>query len=186
MTHDDHTHDGPADDAAALAPLVAALPRSLEPPHDLWPAIADRLGPPAAAATTRGASAFLARRWSTAAALAAGLALAALSSGATAWLLRRSEGAVAAAPAGLAPGEAAYQRTAAELARVLAARRGELAPATAATLARNLAIIDQAIAESRAALAHDPGNDDLVALLYASYEQKVALLRQAIDLPRKS
>ena len=74
----------------------------------------------------------------------------------------------------------------AELMRALDAERAHLAPATVATLERNLAVIDAAIAESRAALAGDPGNRDLAALLWASYRQKVALLQQATRLVERS
>lgn len=162
MTHDD--------DPEMLRPLVDRLPRSIEPPRDLWPAVEARLAhrarPP--------------RRRFAALAIAAGVLIAVMSSLATAWLLRSNEpsqtAVVTAAPA---PREAAYLRATASLSQELAMRRDQLAPETIAVLERNLAIIDRAIAESRAALAGDPGNADLAELLWASYERKVSLLEQA-------
>jgi hypothetical protein len=82
--------------------------------------------------------------------------------------------------------EAGYASATADLLRALDAQRSHLSPATIATLERNLAVIDAAIAESRAALASDPGNRDLEALLLAGYRQKVALLQQATRLAERS
>ena len=42
------------------------------------------------------------------------------------------------------------------------------------------------IAEARAALAADPGNDALLDVLSANYEQKVQLLRRASELPART
>lgn len=163
------------DDARALAPAAAALSRSIDPPHDLWPAISRRL-------PRRGGR----RRWRLAAlAAAAAIVLMAGSSALTLWLVR--ERGASPTAAGATPAiEAGYVSATADLLRALDAERGRLAPATVATLERNLAVIDAAIAESRAALAADPGNRDLEALLWASYRQKVALLQQASRLAERS
>lgn len=163
------------DDARALGPAAAALSRSIDPPHDLWPPISRRL-------PRRGAR----RRWRVAAlAAAAAIVLMAGSSALTLWLVR-DRGASHTA-AGATPAiEAGYVSATADLMRALDAERGHLAPGTVATLERNLAVIDAAIAESRAALAADPGNRDLEALLWASYRQKVALLQQASRLAERS
>lgn len=162
-------------DARALGPAAAALPRSIDPPHDLWPAIRHRL-------PRRGGR----PRWRVAAlAAAAALVLMAGSSALTLWLVR--DGGASHAAAGSTPAiEAGYITATADLLRALDAERGRLAPATVATLERNLAVIDAAIAESRAALAADPRNRDLEALLWASYRQKVALLQQASRLAERS
>ena len=173
--------------ARALAAPLAAVPRSIEPPRDLWPAISARTG----ARTARG-SAPLTRRRSLLA-IAAALALVAGSSAVT-MLLMRDNGpepvpvtAAPAAPAGIAPRfEARYVAETRELADLLERQRELLAPGTVAALERNLAIIDSAIADSRAALAADPSNGELELLLRAGYEQKVALLQRATRLARES
>jgi hypothetical protein len=74
---------------------------------------------------------------------------------------------------------AEYDRMERDLAALLASQRQTLQPETIARVERNLAIIDQAIAEIRVALASDPTNRALHALLKASYGQKAALLQQA-------
>lgn len=163
--------------ARAVHPAVQALPRAIEPPHDLWPEIERRLLP--GSRSTRAP-----RRWRLAGlAAAAAIMLVAGSSALTLWLVRDHAPASAAATPAI---EAGYVNASAELLRALDAERARLSPATVATLERNLAVIDAAIAESRAALATDPGNHDLAALLWASYRQKVALLQQATRLVERS
>lgn len=159
------------DDHDALRPLIDRLPRSVEPPGDLWPGVAARLAPRRR------------RPRLVALAVAAGILIAAGSSLATAWLMERNMNATVMTTIGPAgPREAAYIRTAAGLEDELDRRRAELSPQTVAVLERNLAIIDRAIRESRAALAADPGNEALVRLLWASHERKVSLLEQATRL----
>lgn len=80
------------------------------------------------------------------------------------------------------PAEREYQQAVDDLARVLETRRASLAPETVATLERNLAIIDAAIAESRAALVNDPDSRELTNLLSSTYDAKVQLLRRAVQL----
>jgi anti-sigma factor RsiW len=165
-----------------LRPRAAALPRSLEPGTDLWPGIQGRLAPrrrqPAGRWWTAHGPALLA---------AAAVLLVALSSGVTALLLRDRppppSAVMAERPAG---GEQEYLRAAAELDAALRAGEPHLAPETVATLRRNLAIIDSAIVESRAALARDPGNAALAELLWTSHRQKLSLLQQAARVPRRS
>ncbi len=164
------------DAARALAGPLAALPASIAPPRDLWPAIAARTAP------ARGG-----HRSRPLLAAAAALALVAGSSAVT-MLVMRSADPPAAAVADAAPPrfEARYVAETEELAELLARQRELLAPETVAALERNLAIIDSAIADSRAALAADPSNHELELLLRAGYEQKVALLEQATRLARES
>ncbi|MFZ5623889.1 MAG: anti-sigma factor family protein [Gemmatimonadota bacterium] len=161
--------------ARALLGELRNLPRSIEPPAAVWPAVARQTG-------ARG-RARVAQRWPLLA--AAALLLVALSSGITALLVRRTP-VVATAPTPRAAPEAAYASAAAELTRALAAERHRLRPETLATLERNLAVIDQAIAESRAALARDPANQSVETLLLAAYRQKVGLLEQALRLSASS
>lgn len=159
-----------------VALLVAQLAGEVAPAEDLWPAISRRLTP-------RGAGVRLSLRryaWPLA---AAATVLMVLSASLTAWVLHLS----LPAPAGaLAPGllamEASYRSATVELLRALDARRVELAPETVATLARNLAVIDSALAEARAALQQDPANRVLEALLLAAWRQKISLLRQGAAL----
>jgi anti-sigma factor RsiW len=162
-------------DARALAAATALLPRSIEPARDLWPGVSTRLAGPKRRPD----------RWRLAiVALAASIALVAGSSAVTLWLVRAHPARVAATTTPAI--EAGYVNATENLMRALDAERSHLAPATVATLERNLGVIDAAIAESRAALATDPGNRDLAALLWASYRQKVALLQQATRLVERS
>ena len=75
--------------------------------------------------------------------------------------------------------QADFERATDELSGILAVERGRLRPETVALLERNLAVIDAAIAESRAALARDPANADLRRLLAAASRHKVELLEWA-------
>ncbi|HET9152052.1 MAG TPA: zf-HC2 domain-containing protein [Gemmatimonadales bacterium] len=157
--------------AAALAAPVAGLSRQIPPPADLWPGIARRITPPAWRRRTLAA--------------AAALFLMAGSSLLTIAVLRRGtapQTVISASPAVVQLIDAEYAPRAQALEAILAGERDKLAPATIATVERNLAVIDRAIAESRAALARDPGNPDLRALFRTSQAQKVALLEQATRL----
>jgi anti-sigma factor RsiW len=80
------------------------------------------------------------------------------------------------------PAEREYQQAVDDLARVLETRRASLAPETVAILEHNLAIIDAAIAESRAALVNDPNSRELTDMLSSTYDAKVQLLRRAVQL----
>ncbi len=57
--------------------------------------------------------------------------------------------------------------------------RSNLDPNTVRVLERNLGIIEQAIEDSRRALAQDPENDFLVEHLHRVYERKIEYLRDA-------
>jgi anti-sigma factor RsiW len=80
------------------------------------------------------------------------------------------------------PAEQGYQAAIDDLAALLDARRAQLAPETVATLERNLRIVDQAIAESRAALERDPNSRELAQMLSGVYDTKVKMLQQAVEL----
>ena len=75
----------------------------------------------------------------------------------------------------------AYQEEVAALLEDLELRRSLMRPATAASVDRDLRIIDGAIRELTDALAHDPNNPALRQLLAASYRQKRDLLKQVDD-----
>jgi hypothetical protein len=156
----------------ALDPLVRELPSSIEPPRDLWPGIERRLTP-----RRRGLP-----RWLP---LAAALALLLLG-GAVLRRLARDPGPGAAPVATVDPSTTADPSATAERALLASLEHdaGSLSPATIATLRRNLAIIDTALAESHRALAADPGNGDMQALLRLVQRQRATLLQQAARLPR--
>jgi Putative zinc-finger len=80
------------------------------------------------------------------------------------------------------PAEQEYEKAISDLEIVLRTQRGRMAPQTAATLEANLRIIDQAIQESRAALAADPNSAELTHMLSDAYDTKLDVLRQAVSL----
>jgi hypothetical protein len=153
---------------------ASALAKSIEPDTDLWPGIEARLTP------FRGTRVTL-PSWALA---AAAVVLIALSSAVTALLLRpRPAPTVAVAPAvTVSPLEAQYATAASELSAELARARTRLSPATLAVIEKNLAVIDSALAESRRALAGDPGNAVLERLVIATWQQKMDFLRRATAL----
>jgi len=142
------------------------LPPSITPPRDLWPVIGRRIGQRAARnvqpAWWRGALA-------AAAVLVIALGLYRLLPPFAA--LYRPPG------RGWVGVQADFDRATDELGVILAAERGRLRPETVAVLERSLAVIDAAIAESRAALARDPANAELRRLFAAASRQKVELLQ---------
>jgi hypothetical protein len=95
---------------------------------------------------------------------------------------RRDRGAPATALAAFRPAEREYLRAADDLEALLRARRGRMAPETAATLQKNLRIIDRAIRESRAALLKDPNNRELAQMLSGVYDTKIQTLQRAVQL----
>ena len=89
-------------------------------------------------------------------------------------------------PAGLAEMTATYDVQISELRRVIAERRADLDSTTVATVERSLRVIDDAIAESREALSHDPGSDFLHEQLDRTLARKVELLRALARMPARS
>jgi anti-sigma-K factor RskA len=148
----------------SLAAAAATLPKSIEPGRDLWAAIETRIRQRAPRNVQR-------VWWFGALAAAAVLVLAV-------GIYR-----LTARPPGRRMGEgwvavqADFDRATNELGVILAAERGRLRPETVAVLERNLAVIDAAITESRAALARDPANAELRRLFAAASRQKVELLQ---------
>ena len=181
---------------------LRALPRSVMPPRDLWPEISDRIASDRIASgqrnvvdmddvRARGGRA----RWLRYAVAAS--VLIAFSSAITAYLARRSTSTAPMVDRGeLAHGgkiarpsvaamtvEATYNTTILQLHRTLAERRSGLSPKTVRIVERNLAIIDEAIRESQAALSAEPGDPELIRSVAAMYERKIALLEDANGLP---
>jgi len=88
----------------------------------------------------------------------------------------------AALPADLAPPSADLARELRMLQEEVRARRDALPPDVARVLDRNLTIIDQAIEDSRRALASDPGNAFLVRHLQRTYRMKASYLGEAVRI----
>ena len=82
----------------------------------------------------------------------------------------------------LALAEEHYQKAINGLEQIANAEKGALDPRTAATLQKNLAVIDQAITESRAALATQPNNEPAQQSLLESFKTKVGLLQDTVAL----
>lgn len=187
----------------ALRDRARGLSREIAPSRDLWAGIAARIDEANAPAAPSVIDIGGHRRrplipWGWLA--AAAVILVVVSSGATALLLRDGRGAgptpLASTPAtdggrpvglaAFASAEVEYEYTVSTLEAELAARRDRLQPETIAAVEQNLAIIDAAIAEARAALAADPSSPDLPLLLSGVYLQKVELLRKAVDLTART
>jgi len=84
------------------------------------------------------------------------------------------------APANFA--DAQFDRAVTDLERILVEQRDELDPRTVMVIERNLAAIDAAIQEARAALASDPANPFLNSHLADARRRKIELLRHATTL----
>jgi len=75
-----------------------------------------------------------------------------------------------------------YQKAFARLQQSMNDGKGSLDPETAATLEKNLAVVDQAISESRAALRAQPTSAPAQASLLESFKSKIALLEDTVAL----
>jgi hypothetical protein len=191
MTTDDLTPD----EELRLRTQVAALPDSVEPAHDLWPAIHGRIEAARVSAlpATRIDGTPVRRRmpWIR---LAAAAAVLVVTSATLTWLAvvpREPRLPTLAIPTGDVPTTASpsslatfasYERSAADLASALERRTERLDPATRAVLERSLRTIDEAIAEARAALAADPASGAYQAFVESAYRQKIDFLRRANDI----
>jgi len=76
-----------------------------------------------------------------------------------------------------------YDVEIASLRRLVDERRAELDPVTLGVLERNLKLIDDAIAESRAALADSPSSALLLQQLTDAYDTKLRVLRAVATMP---
>jgi anti-sigma factor RsiW len=191
----------------ALLDEAAELPAEMAPPRDLWQDIAPRLqarvAPPAAPAERVDEVRTIGPRpvrplpwWMVAAASIALVATTALTT------MKLTDGGAGEQPTTLAsqpaqppaganpnaalasfqPVEAEYEKAISDLQAVLETKRGQLAPQTVAALEENLRIIDQAIRESREALAADPNSPELARMLSDTYDAKLNVLRRAVSI----
>ncbi|MDH3498174.1 MAG: zf-HC2 domain-containing protein [Gemmatimonadota bacterium] len=174
-----------AREAETLRRLLAdarALPRSIAPPRDLWRGIDARLEEERPARSGRR---FIRVRPRLLA--AAAVVLVAVTAAVAVQLARPpAQAPLAGGPAVTAPRYAAvaadYAAAVRELEASFVQRYDRLPPETRAVVSRNLAVIDTAIAEARAALAAAGPNPDLETLLWASYRAKLDLLGRATKL----
>lgn len=180
----------------ALLDAAVGLPRSLEPARDLWPAIDARLENRPSAPSSPMRSDWRGRLPSSRPALAAAaVLLIAVASTLAVWMTGERVVAPDRADRGGVDGPAAVARVAdwralerryedatSELQETLDVLGPDLAPETRRIVEENLRVIDRAIAESRAALARDPGNRELTRLLSAAYERKLEMLRHVSRL----
>jgi anti-sigma factor RsiW len=173
-------------DLGDIRSTAAALPTLAPPPH-AWRRIEQQLGTSRARPTMR--------YWPYSLAAAAALVLAALVSVQLGLFTRDaaeqaslgtddpSAAALAeSVEAELEQAEQHYQRAIAGLEQIARTEQGELDPQTAALLQKNLAVIDQAISESRAALKVEPESQPAQQSLLESFKQKVALLQNTVAL----
>jgi tetratricopeptide (TPR) repeat protein len=186
-----------ADCSATLAELRAVVARAANlptrpPATDLWSGIEPRLDP-----VKRLAAAFEPRvrrrvSFTLPQLVAAGLALMVMSGGAV-WILRNGGPATdfpplaATSDAGslllpVATADPRYDEAIADLEQALAAGRSQLDPGTIRILKSNLQAIDQAIEQSRRALAADPANVYLHSHIADARQRKLALLRRGVGL----
>ena len=169
---------------------ATALPRSVAPPRDLWPGIAERIGDRWSFFGLRGLQPLL-----LAAAAAVALALAALvQTGVGPQSVRTvampgaspSTGALVSAATVsdpvLAAAEREYEDAAKALLEALQRRRGGLPAEDLARVEANLQVIDRALAEVREALVKDPANPELNRMLVATHRKKVDVLRRVVRL----
>jgi hypothetical protein len=165
-----------------LLAQAASLPKTLRPGRDLWPEIASELG------VRSRVLPFLPRRHMFYAGAAAALLVA--------FATLRPGGARGPAPsaapmtlpaaatedAGLKTAEADYDRATGALLAALKERRESLSPEVLAGVEKNLAVIDQALAEVRQALDKDPGSPELTRMLAATHRKKVEVLQRVVKL----
>jgi hypothetical protein len=191
-------HSGDRDNRDADTRLDAALarvPRSVEPPRDLWPRIAAGLEPPAGA--RGGATPGRPWLWQ----LAAALVLVVTSSAITAVLVQREPptapiaDAATEAPrdpvgvrratfqADYAPGPE-YYAARQQMLDTLARRLDQLPPETRVEIAGNLAEIRRGADKIAAALAEQPGDPLLEELLLNAYQDELAMLANVDQLTR--
>ena len=170
---------------------AAALPRAAAPPRDLWPDIERTIarerrfaglfawGQPMmlAAAATIVLAVLAAVLWREAP--ASGVQAVAIPS-ASPTLVPVSS--LAVADPALAEAEREYEAAATTLLAVLQQRRSRLAPEDLARVEDNVAMIDRALVEVRAAIAKDPVNPELNRMLVATHRKKVDVLRRVVRL----
>jgi len=93
-----------------------------------------------------------------------------------------SSEAAQAVEAELRAAEEHYTKAISGLEQITKTEQGALDPGTAATLQKNLAVIDQAIGESRAALKTQPASEPAQESLVENFKAKIGLLQDTVAL----
>lgn len=168
-----------------------------EPPRDLWSGIAARIAGEESPATVVATSSGRRRiSFSIPQLAAASVVLMLMSAGTMYVALNADKDAPVAEVSGpqtqpLPPGSASvravtrnYDAAVAELESVLQSNRDQLDSTTVRVLEQNLAIIDRAINDARAALGQEPANPYLSRYLDQAMQKKVQLLRRATSVMR--
>jgi anti-sigma factor RsiW len=189
------------DDLRDLRRAIASL-ELREPPAGMWPRIERVLhrmrgdGAQAFQASDRRSGAVFTRlkgerfRWASAAAAAVILLAAFLTwrlapgsrSGPPASDTATATDTAQAVEAELRQASEHYEKAIKGLEQIANAEQGTLDPQTAATLRKNLAVIDQAISESRSALRTQPNSEPAQQSLIDSFKTKIALLQDTVAL----
>ena len=183
-------------DLRGIAARAGALP-TLAPSRDLWLQVAQQIATPIVPMAPR--TSVWPRRIVITSALAATFAFAAVlgyatthrtpASAETTAATRAPSSQTAAARLVSATPEAvehSYDTEIVRLRAIVNARQAELDPVTLAVIQKNLKVIDDAIAQCKAALAHDPASGFLIQSLNESLDTKVQLLRTAAMLPARA
>jgi anti-sigma factor RsiW len=158
----------------------------MEPPPRTWSRIAVMIDTGRSATRSTTGSHRLTTSW-----LAAAAAIVLATGGL--WTIRASRRTAETGPAAgtsstqsieaeLVQAEQHYQKAISGLQEIADAESGSLDPMTAATLQKNLGVVDQAISESRAALHAQPNSGPARASLLESFRAKVDLLQNTIAL----
>ena len=93
-----------------------------------------------------------------------------------------SSGAAQSIEAELRQAESHYENAIKGLEAIANSEQAELDPRTAATLQKNLAVIDQAISESRAAVRAQPASEPAQQSLIEGFKTKIGLLQDTVAL----
>ncbi len=167
-----------------------------EPGRDLWPGIAARIEAERDVVLPLAGTARRRRLSFTVPQLAAASLALILASAGSSWVIGRAvsqadgapaiETGVRALPASTGIVDDTVDAQIRQLEQMLLAGETQLDPATIAVLRRNLLIIDQALAEARAAMRSDPANPYLNRHYANTVQKKLELLRQAGSIGRGS
>ena len=186
-------------DLDRLRARVDALPRTIAPPEDLWPALRSRIEDrkvvalaPETPEDTGAANPGNRPWWSRpGAAAAAAVVLIATTAAITTWLVvpdgPRPEPTVGivqlpeGTPTDVVLLISDYEGLTARLAEQFAMVRDRLPPDAVATVEENLRVIDQALSELRVVLEQEPENATVAELLATAYRQKVSILEHSAE-----